>query len=447
MPYKLRFSANSHTSLRLVVLAGICFGISIWAMAPGWLTTDSLNHFVDARAGVYRDMFPVLLAWIWNKLLFLNDGPFPMLVLSVAPYWAGFYYLAEAARVRVGSWAILIPILGFWPGIYEQVGFIWKDIIFGTMTLFVWGAITAAYFQKRKLRLWERIVVPIALIIGVGVKPNGITALPFIIGAWLYIEKGSIKNFLQISIASVVASVAIALTAFTLTAPSKIIKQENFMWQYTQIYDLLGMSVASNKVLLPPYITEQRSADIAELRKSYWAGGVGPFFFHKGGSLATADRTQIKELFTDWHAAIKKYPLEYLQHRWANLSAMLRIGEFTPAWVGEPGIWENPLIPPFNNNIISDALGASIKKMPWAYLPWAYAALAGIFLVISLLFTRERILAALMAASSAAFFGPHFFLLPAADYRYLYYCYLMAFATGVVAIAGLFKDRKLKEAK
>ncbi|MBH8610480.1 hypothetical protein I4N56_005660 [Pseudomonas mohnii] len=428
---------QKNTSPLLLAIVAACFGISVWVMAPGWLTVDSLNHYVDAKAGVYHDMFPVLLSWIWNKLMVFGDSPLPMLVLNLAPYWAGFYFLSEAARSRIGNWAALVPLLGFWPGIFEQVGFVWKDIIFATMMLFAWSVVIAAYFQERRPRRWERIAIPIALTIAVGVKPNGITALPFVFGAWFYVEGR--RALVRTSLVSIAASLAVTAVAYGITMPSKIVRQQNFMGQYTQIYDLLGMSAGTGKVLLPSYITDQRSSDIADIRKEYWAGGVPSYFFNKNaqGDLTTSDRAKIDELFAKWSDAIKEYPSEYLHHRWENLAVQLRLGAYTPAWVGEPGIWENPLIPPFKENPISRALGDSIKGMPWAYLPWVYGLLALLSLAVSLTLTRDRLLPLLLGASSFAFFAPHFFVLPAADYRYLYYCYLAAFAAAIMAVAGL----------
>ncbi len=419
----------------LIGIVVVCFAASVWVMSPGWLTRDSLNHYIDAKMGVYHDMFPVLVSWIWNKLMVFGDSPLPMLILNLAPYWAAFYFLAEAARTRIGGWASLVPLLGLWPGIFEQVGFIWKDIIFGAMMLFAWSVLIAAYFQQRKLFAWEKLVLPVALTIAVGVKPNGITALPFVFGAWFYVEGR--RRLIRTSLLSIAASLAVTVVAYGITAPSTIIRQHGFMWQYTQIYDLLGMSARTGEILLPDYITSQRSPQITEIRKAYSLGGIPSYFFHDQGNLATSDPVQTDELFKKWITAVKTYPREYLHHRWENLAAQLRLGAYTPAWVGEPGILESSLIPPFEENLISSSLGTSIKTMPWAYLPWVYGLLALLSLGISLTLTRERTLPLLIAGSSFAFFAPHFFVLPAADYRYLYYCYLAAFAAAVVAIAGL----------
>lgn len=425
---------RKNTSLLLVVAAFGCFAISVWGMSPGWLTTDSLSHYVDAKQGVYRDMSPILLTWLWNKLLVFSDGPLPMLVLQLLAYWGGFYFLSEAARTRVGPAAPLILLCGFWPGIFEQVGFIWKDIIFGTMMLLAWSMLVAAYFQQRYLRTWEKVVLVAALIISVGVKQNGITAVPFVFGAWFYLEGKFRKSFIRISAAAVAATVAVTAFSIVLTMPSKIVRQGNLIWQYTQIYDLLAISVAENTVFLPKHITDQRTGQLSELRKYYWPGGMNSFFFHKGGTLGSTDPVEIDALRKAWLSAVIAYPKDYLAHRWDNLSVMLRLGAYTPAWVGEPGIWENSYIPPFKETTLSEALGATLKTMPWAYLPWMYVVLAGVSFLFSMLFAKNRAIPLLLFASSAAFFAPHFFVLPAADYRYLYFCYLMAMVAAVIAL-------------
>lgn len=425
---------QKNTSLLLIAIAFGFFALSVWGMAPGWLTTDSLSHYVDAKQGVYRDMSPILLTWLWNKLLVFSDGPLPMLVLQLLAYWGGFYFLSEAARTRIGPAAPLILLCGLWPGVFEQVGFIWKDIIFGTMMLLAWSILVAAYFQQRCLRTWEKVALVVALIISVGVKQNGITSVPFVFGAWFYLEGKFKKSFVRISAAAVAATVAVTAFSMALTMPSKIVRQGNLIWQYTQIYDVLAISIAENTVLLPKHITDQRTDQLSELRKYYWPGGMNSFFFQKGGTLGSTDPTEIDELRKAWISAVTAYPKDYLAHRWDNLSVMLRLGAYTPAWVGEPGIWENPFIPPFKETALSEALGTTLKTMPWAYLPWIYIVLAGVSFFFSMVFAQKRAIPLLLFASSGAFFAPHFFVLPAADYRYLYFCYLMAIVAVVVAL-------------
>lgn len=422
-------------SLYLVLAAALCFFFSLLVMYPGWMTTDSFSQFFDARRGVYRDSTPVLMSWLWNKVLFISDGPAPMLALNLASYWAGFYWLADATRARGGRWSLLVLPVGFWPGIFEQVGFIWKDIIFGTFLFAAWALAVRAKFHGRPMRCYELGLVAVFCIVGVGVKPNGITALPFLF-MFIAAVQGAftgrlVKNFLV----SCALSVAVFLSGVVPTLPSEKIRQGNFMVQYTMIYDLLGISSISDRNWLPPYIVAQRQDLLADIDNTYTLGGFGHFIFKGNTSLITMKEDEQIALAQQWLAAVIEHPGIYAMHRWGNLSYMLRVGHATPAWVGDPGIWENEYGLSFTPNPVSDYLGASIKELPWMFLPWLYALICFAAFVLVMVSGRQRQTGAYMLLSVGGFVAPHLFILPAADYRYLYFAYLGTAALLIIAIA------------
>jgi len=75
-----------------------------------------------------------------------------------------------------------------------------------------------------------------------------------------------------------------ALTLAVIAAPkvvmlgSHIEKQQNFMVQYTQVYDLLGVSVQVDKNLFPDYIKDIYGEDLDPYKKLYWPGGNNHLF-------------------------------------------------------------------------------------------------------------------------------------------------------------------------
>lgn len=425
-------------SISLVLLSICCFIISYTVMYPGWMTTDSLSQFFDARRGVYRDATPVLMSWLWNKLLIVDNSPAPMLFLNLIAYWLGFYLLADAFRTKFGLWSLLVLLFGFWPGVFEQVGFIWKDILFGTFLFAAWSIAIRSSFHNRLIYRYELCLVFILCLIGVGVKTNGIVSLPFLFMYIAHIQGYFHGQWLRNLLASSSLAVATFIVSIAITLPSEKIRQGNVMVQYTMIYDLLGISARTKNNLFPQYIHIQREEQLSNLQTAYSLGGMNSFFFKENTSLVTMDESEQTELLTKWILAIKEYPVVYAKHRLENLSSMMRIGYFTPAWVGEPGIWENDYDLSYTSNILSDALGNTIKSHPWMYLPWLYAIIC-ITSYGALLFSERRVEGNYLFLSIVAFVAPHVFLLPAADYRYLYFSYLGTIALLVLAITSVFK--------
>lgn len=199
------------------------------------------------------------------------------------------------------------------------------------------------------------------------------------------------------------------------------------MAQYTMIYDLLGISALTDENWFPPYIQQQRQDQLSNIQEAYTPGGMNAFFFKGNTSLVTLNKSERRELTTQWIAAISQHPYAYAQHRWYNFSSMLRIGYFTPAWVGEPGIWNNNYGFSFTPNPISNFLALSIKLYPWMYIPWIYAVIC-ILSYCLLRFYFKKTTGTYLFLAVVAFVAPHFFVLPAADYRYLYFAYLGTFA-------------------
>ncbi|MBI4921941.1 MAG: hypothetical protein HY834_09350 [Devosia nanyangense] len=426
----------------VLAVALACFAVSLWAMFPGWMTTDSLSQYLDAKTGVYRDQTPVLMSWLWNKLLPLSDGPLPMLVLDLLGYWGGFALLALGARDRIGWWACLIPLVGLWPGVLEQVGFVWKDIVFGTLMFCAWAALIRRRLRRESPRLGDDILVIVACVVGFGVKPNGIAVVPFLVAYW-FVLHGWLQSRWWLRAAAVVAITAMTVPAGNLLLTGSTVRSSgNMLAQYTAIYDLLGLGVRTESVLLPDYILAQRGCTLEQLRPFYYSGGMNGFFFDKkGGSLATLDLQQQQELGAKWLAAVTRLPGVYLRHRWDNLASMLRLGYLTPAWVGTPGIGDNKYGLTFTPNVLSDLLGATLTASPWMFIPWLYAALHLAAYALVMLRGSERLLATMLTLASGAFFAPHLFVLPAGDYRYLYFCYLCALAMAVVAVVDLGRRR------
>jgi hypothetical protein len=409
------------------------FVYSVLAFFPGWMSPDSVSQYSEAKSKVFYDWHPVLMAWWWSKLDRLYEGPAPMLLQNLVLYWGAWALLACGARHRIGHFSYAIPLLGFWPGILFPLGQVWKDVLFACSMFFAWAVLINVHLQGRRPLLIERVAILVLCALSFGVKTNGLTTLPFLMYFWVVVEGWYSNRLLGRLTLAVGLTGAAVLFAMAAVPSNRIVKTSPF--QYTQSYDLLAISVETGEIVLPKYITDRVGSSPSELKKLYWIGGNNLMFYGQGGSLATRYPEQLRELNERWRYAIAKYPDIYLKHRWGNLVALLRIGADHTAVVAAPTTVENPWGFSFSRNRFADWLASGPDLHPAMFFPWVYTLLLVAAMLILLSIKFESVMVATMGGSAIFFVLPHFFVTPAADYRYLYYSYFCAMVLGAFASA------------
>ncbi|KAB7690400.1 glycosyltransferase [Plesiomonas shigelloides] len=414
------------------------FLFSVLAFYPGWMSPDSFAHYVDARANLYHDWQPVLMAWLWRQFDGVYAGPAPMLLLHLLMYWGGWLLLALGGRRWLSYGAYAIPLLGFWPGILFPLGQIWKDIGFAVAMFLAWAYLFYLYSGGKRAGVKGWIVVFTLSVYAIGIKPNGLVVLPFLYAVMSYVQNRCVLRWRPLLLMVVFLPTLSVFTVFLLTSRLDVIKTNSF--QYTQTYDLLGISIKSNKVLLPDYVTKRVGSTIAELKTMYWSGGNNAMFYNKDGNISTTNQSELDELKKRWISAISRYPYMYLEHRWSNFIELLRWGSNNPAYVAIPKIDENNYGFSFHENAFSDWLASTPKLYPYMFLPWIYSIcllVAGLWLFA---FSRQqRFFVFCFTGSGLAFIFPHVLIAPAADYRYLYYAYFCSIVLGYFALVAVIK--------
>lgn len=360
--------------------------------------------------------------------MYIYSGPGSMLLLNLITYWTAFFLIACVAKRQGFRLSMLIPLFGLWPGVFFEIGFLWKDVLFATAIFLAWAI--AIYFNFLKIRAgyWPLFFIFVLSVVAFGVKSNGILVVPVLF--YFYFSTSEKIPLLRNLLYSGALTLAVIAAPKVVMLGSHIEKQQNFMVQYTQVYDLLGVSVQVDKNLFPDYIKDIYGEDLDPYKKLYWPGGNNHLFFglaDYGGPVATKNPVKAKELTDSWVQAISDYPLQYLDHRYENMASMLRIGAYTPAWIGDVGILDNEHGLHFEGNSVSRFLENSKSDYGWVYLPWIYIFLF-IFCILFSVFRKNIKIIFPISFSVFLFAAPHFFILPAADYRYLFYCYVMAVA-------------------
>lgn len=432
-------------------IASICllgFLFSVLAFFPGWMSPDSLAQYVEATTNVYHDWHPVMMGWWWHQLNLIYSGPALLLVQNLIFYWGAWGLIALASRRRMGRYAYLIPLLGFWPGLLFPLGQIWKDVAFACSMFFAWAVLINAGVQSRKLKFIERFGVFALGVFAFGVKTNGLVALPFLFGFWVFIEGWKRSSWaMQIGLTLVITFGAVT-TAYFVVPKDRIVEGHPF--QYTQTYDLLAISVKTNQNLMPFYIQARIGSESDALKKLYWIGSNDLLFYNSVKNLTTRDAVELADLQRLWVDALTKYPREYFSHRLDNFLSLLRWGEGKPAYIARPIIVENSYGFKFENNKFSNWLVLQPDHHPWMFLPWIYAALLLASTVVLVYLKWHRVLVLSLSGSAVAFVAPHFFIAPAVDYRYLYYAYFcalilafFAFREVLIAVASSVTNRKV----
>jgi hypothetical protein len=109
-------------------------------MYPGFMTYDAVNQILEARAGVFSDWHPPLMAMIWRLLEHLMPGPAPMLFLQLGLIWLGaflvFHAFFQSCCSKIA--AILLCTLFFLPPMFGVSGAILKDML-------MWGTLLTAF--------------------------------------------------------------------------------------------------------------------------------------------------------------------------------------------------------------------------------------------------------------------------------------------------------------
>lgn len=402
------------------------------------MSPDSFNQYHDAKFGEYSDWHPVLMAWLWSRFDSVYPGPAPMLLLHLVLYWSSWLLISLASRRWLRYGALLVPLLGFWPGLAYPLGQIWKDIAFATTMFFAWAYLLYVYAERRKLG-WRGLGLVLLLsVYAVGVKTNGLVVLPFLFAFAAYLLADRNIRWKRVLALSIAMPILTLVAVSGIASRLKVIKTSPF--QYTQTYDLLALSVKTGEVLLPEYITKKVGNTPDKLQPLYWVGGNNVLFYGAAGTMTTLDPGELADLRHRWQAALRKHPAQYWEHRWANFKELMRWRAATPAYIANPRIDDNQYGFSFSKNPFSNWLSSAPEKHPGMFFPWIYVG--GLLFSSLALFAaarEHRFLVACVCASAIAFTLPHIFIAPASDYRYLYYVYFCSVAVVFFLLAAAAK--------
>jgi hypothetical protein len=310
-----------------VVLAAGWVAFVVYAY-PGFLSFDSVVQLREARAGVFTDWHPPVMAWLWRYLDMIAPGPIAMLLLQSGLLLFGAYALirrvASSTYAACGAVAILL-----FPPIGTAMAVIWKD------SLMV-GAIVAGVALLLARSRTLRAVGLVALTLAAAVRYNGFTITIVLVVA-LFRWRDDIFGLRRYAIAFVVWGATVACGQL---ANRLVVDTPMHVWHGSlAMFDIVGTLRYSRPISDDEAAEVLRgtpllvSRDYQRSARRAYDPNAGVFrivtMFMKQPT--TADERDA--IARAWSSLVAAHPRAYLKHRWQVFRRVLGLQDDASPWV------------------------------------------------------------------------------------------------------------------
>ena len=385
---------------------------------------------------VFDDWHPPIMSLLWAACDALVAGPALMFAGQVVALFGSLVCLARSAGWTVSRRASFVVVCGLVPPTFVIAATILKD------TQMALALLLATILLQRALArrmLAATFLALLLLFYGTAVRHNAVFATLPLCVAWLLVTSSVAHRPLRVRsafVAAVFLSLAmlgggiLANRAITRFAASTHIGQSLY-W-----FDLAGIAARTGANVFPVFATERISDLATSASAAYDVASVNPILFFDL-DLLTADPAELSALADSWRAAVRDHPSAYLSHRF----------EFAGRAYGLIG---SEVYAPFNKGISPNDLGVSLARprvtnaVLWLLKPirhgpffrgWPFLLIGAASLVIAYRRrARHRALAACLVASSTLYVAAFIFIGVSADFRFMSWSVVAAFATFALAL-------------
>jgi hypothetical protein len=314
-----------HGSMLLVcALTAACFGLTLLFLYPGYLTNDATyvySYVQDWHLGDWQSPLETLLWWLIDPIA---PGSGSMFLLTVTLYWLGFGLIALTVARRSMALALVVPLLGLTPPAFIFLSMIWRDILFSGTWLVAAAIVYGTADRAAPLR---RIALLIALVLigfGILLRPNAITAAPFLIAYAIWPARFEWKRAALIFVPAVIAGYGlIHLTYYEILH----VKRENPLHSLL-VFDLGGITYYTKQNQFPVDWSPDEMALLTDRCYEpqhwdiYWT--LDPCKFVMGRLERSDDVIFGTQRLDDaWIRAVTAHPLAYVAHRFTVLWTFL----------------------------------------------------------------------------------------------------------------------------
>jgi hypothetical protein len=425
----------------LTLVVCLAAAIQVGAYWPGLLHNDSTMQYEQALSGRLSDWHPPLMAWIWRQLLFVRDGPAPMLILQAVLYWGGFGLLIRwALRQERQSLAFAILACAFFPLPFAWIGSILKDSMLTGALLMATGLLAVAR-DGRDFSL--RLIGMLMLFVAASLRFNAFFAcIPLFVlmvpAAWRQ-SRGRLAATTAIATISLLA-VPIAITKLVRVDASDVKLS-------LIIYDLGGITEYSGVDVFPALPV----ADPVRANHDCYT----PRFWDNYGWWVKDDRCAMgfnvvrgalrrshQDPYRLWLGAIIDHPFAYAVHRLVHFNTNIRF--IVRRSIKRP-IWNVPhthfpyLIHPSPSLSVIDWVAFRNAQVPIGW-PVCWMAVAAGLLVIGNRLRSRRIVVPL-ALSALVYALGYLPMSVASDLRYHMWTMIATALAGVIATADVLEEQ------
>lgn len=319
-----------------IVIVG--FGLIAYGYWPGIMIDDARWQYQQAVDNAYEDWHPPLMAWVWRRLMFIQPGPAPMLLLQLALYWLAIGLIASWAYRRGRPvLAVVAACAGWVPIPLALTGTITKDCLMAGLLgcasgLLLWRG--SASGRVSRLALSSGVVV--VLLLAAALRINAFLAcVPLALAA---IPRFLTKTKLRLFLSTLCATVSFLLVGPVVNALVQAEKMDAelslIIFDLGGITEHSGVSVFPNMGVTNAVAVNRRCYDAHQWDGySSWAKTPCPLGFDAFQSRVDNDQFDAKAV---WIKAILGHPLAYAEHRLThfNVSTWFLVGENpkSPAW-------------------------------------------------------------------------------------------------------------------
>ncbi|HWE99751.1 MAG TPA: hypothetical protein VG248_08145 [Caulobacteraceae bacterium] len=225
-----------------ILAASLAGSLAFW---PGLMIWDSARQYAQAVSGAFDDWHPPVMEAIWRLLLPLSQGPWPMLVLQLALWTAGFaLIIAWAVRRATGGRAIAIIACTLLPLSMALMGEVIKDSLMTAALVLA----TGLWLGAEGRAAGRRIAAAALILFAASVRYNAFLAgLPMLVAlapvAW---------RDRPIRLVSLAAAALVALMSVMPLANALLGARKSGVELSLVIFDLGGIGYHSGADAFPP---------------------------------------------------------------------------------------------------------------------------------------------------------------------------------------------------
>lgn len=414
------------------------FVLALVAFYPGYMSPDSKEQLMQARAWEFTDWHPPLMAAVWGVVDRVIPGPAGMLVLQNAAYW-GAAALFWRATYRRSAWLGLWLVgFGFMPQVLSNLSTIWKDVGLGVSLLLA----SALLYRSRQTGSRAALAASVPLLFyGYGVRLN---AAPAVLPLALWTGFIACRVFPSLRALAprrprlLAASFGLAYFlllagAVSVTTDALVKGKHAYTGQTVLLHDLAAVSLARGEPLFPDYVVRDPHFSMEKVARSYAPHFATPIVGpEESGLTLSGDARDMDALRAKWLEVVPRNARVYLRHRWGvfeSAAGLDRPEVCFPYLMASYSQLAYPTNDLAVHRLLKLYFRAARNTVFFRGFFWLLVALALLYFSLRGRLRGDLEFVFVLAASGLLYGAAYFFVAPSCDFRFFWWTMLAATAS------------------